>query len=215
MYNGDEDGDRGYFLDQYIEKLLLDKFGIDRDGVFIDVGAYHPIYLNNSYYFETNKNFTVICVEANPIMAKLLRTLRKNVVEAACSDKSGEIVDFQVVSGQWDTYGYGGSGMHTYEGVRADTTKNTALKIEDIKVVTKTLNDILLDNNISGIDALSIDVEGHELNVLNGLDFSKYKPKVCCIENYFQDKWLIEYMYERGYVYDKRLHVDDFFIRVK
>ena len=32
------------------------------------------------------------------------------------------------------------------------------------------------------IDVLSIDVEGFELKVLNGLDFTKYKPKVIIIE---------------------------------
>jgi FkbM family methyltransferase len=211
MYNGDKDN--GLHLDQYIEKLLLDKFSIDRNGVFVDVGAYHPIYLSNSFYFE-NKNFTVICVEANPRMAALLRTLRKNVIEAAASDKSGDIVDFQIVNGRWDEFGYGGSGMHTYEGIRGQTTPNNASKIENIKVITKTLNDILLDMGILEIDALSIDVEGHELNVLNGLDLEKHKPKVCCIENYFKDEWLNKYMSERGYRFEKRLHVDDFFVRL-
>ena len=77
------DLDKGYHLDQYIEKLLLEKFGVDRGGVFVDVGAYHPTILSNSYYFEKNKNFNVICVEANPIMAKLLRAQRKHVFEFA------------------------------------------------------------------------------------------------------------------------------------
>lgn len=75
MYNGDKDNE--VYLDQYIEKLLLEKFNIDMGGVFIDVGAYHPTYLSNSYYFEENKNFTVICVEANPIMAALLEHYEK------------------------------------------------------------------------------------------------------------------------------------------
>lgn len=116
MYNGDNDN--GLYLDQYIEQLLLEKFNIDKDGVFVDVGAYHPTYLSNSYYFEQNKNFTVICVEANPIMAELLRTVRKNVVESAASDKSGDIVDFQVVSGQWDNHGFGGSVLEVKQLLR-------------------------------------------------------------------------------------------------
>ena len=32
------------------------------------------------------------------------------------------------------------------------------------------------------IDFLSIDVEGHELEVLKGLNFEKYKPKVIVVE---------------------------------
>jgi FkbM family methyltransferase len=213
MYNGDLD--KGYHLDQYIEKLLKDEFGVDRDGTFVDIGAYHPTILSNSHYFEKVKNFKVLCVEANPVMADLLRQHRDHVFECAASDKSGETVAFQVVTGPWDPHGYAGSGMHTYEGVRGQTTPKNASKIENISVTTRTLNDILEESGVSQIDAMSIDVEGHELNVLNGLDFDKYKPKVCCIENYFSDIWLDEYMNLKGYKKVNRLHVDDFFIRIK
>ena len=36
----------------------------------------------------------------------------------------------------------------------------------------------------SPIDFLSVDVEGHELAVLQSLDFRRYKPKVVCVETW-------------------------------
>ena len=32
------------------------------------------------------------------------------------------------------------------------------------------------------IDFLNIDTEGYDLEVLKGLDFKKYKPKLICVE---------------------------------
>lgn len=211
MYNADFD--KGYYLDQYIEKLLKDHFNIDTGGVFVDVGAYHPTILSNSYYFEKHKGFRVICVEPTPVMYQELKKLRANVYNYAASDENKDDVNFQVVNGPWDSFGYAGSGLHTYEGVRKYTTVVNATKIEDIKIKVRTLDFILSEAKVNDVDVLSIDTEGHELQVLNGLDFEKYKPKVCCIENFFNEPWLKEYMTKKGYQFVERLHVDDFYIR--
>lgn len=213
IYFGDIEN--GIHLDAYIEKLLFEEFNIEKDGIFVDVGAYHPIYLSNSYYFEKYKNFKVLCIEPTPIMFDELKKLRQNVYNYAASDENKDDVDFQFVQGPWDSFGYAGSGLHTYEGIRKETTVVNAHKIEDIKIKTRTLNHILSEAKIDHIDAISIDTEGHELKVLNGLDFDKYAPKVCCIENFFSERWLIDYMGHKGYRYINRLHVDDFFIKIK
>ena len=50
------------------------------------------------------------------------------------------------------------------------------------KIYSTTLNILLNKHNIHKIDYLSIDVEGHELDVLNGFDIKKYKPDIVSIE---------------------------------
>ena len=49
---------------------------------------------------------------------------------------------------------------------------------------TFTLNDIIENSHFKNkeIDFLSIDVEGTEIDVLQGLDFKKYKPKLVVLE---------------------------------
>ncbi len=54
---------------------------------------------------------------------------------------------------------------------------------EEIQVKTKVFKDILEEENIKHIDYLSLDVEGHELNVLKGIDFNKVRINVLTIEN--------------------------------
>ena len=49
-------------------------------------------------------------------------------------------------------------------------------------VKTNTLNNILQQNSINKIDYLNIDVEGHEIDVLSGLDIKKYLPDIISIE---------------------------------
>jgi hypothetical protein len=50
------------------------------------------------------------------------------------------------------------------------------------KLKTKKLETILLDNNFHNIDFFNIDSEGHELEVIESIDFDKFKFKYICIE---------------------------------
>ena len=48
---------------------------------------------------------------------------------------------------------------------------------------TKTLTDVLKQANAPAhIDLFSLDVEGSEIEVLKGVDFSKYRFKIICVE---------------------------------
>ncbi len=194
-----------------MECVLRSRFGVIQGGVLLDVGAYHPTILSNSAYFEFCKGFKAILVEANPIMAELLRSQRHHVYEFAASGESDKEVDFQIVHAGHDSFGYGGSGMHTYEGVRSQTTARTAYSIKDIKVKTITLDDVLSREGVTGLDILMMDIEGHEMNALSGLDLKRWKPKVCCIENYFSDPVMDVYMQSNSYVKFTRVERDDLF----
>ena len=61
-----------------------------------------------------------------------------------------------------------------------------------------------------------MDVEGYEISVLNGLDFTKYRPKYILIEtenrlNY--QNVIRDYMIEKNYKFLERLSLnDDLFI---
>jgi hypothetical protein len=54
-----------------------------------------------------------------------------------------------------------------------------------IQVPTRTLDSILEEAEVSvPIDLLSIDVEGHETEVLQGFDFSRWRPQLILIEDH-------------------------------
>jgi FkbM family methyltransferase len=90
--------------------------------------------------------------------------------------------------------------------------EQTALKnIDNIQstreVETKTLDEIIEESPFAGrqIDLLTIDAEGHDLNVLKSLDFKKYKPKLVIVESHLMniDQIMETEMYQllkgRGY----------------
>ena len=53
---------------------------------------------------------------------------------------------------------------------------------EDITIPAKTLTSILKDKGFSSVDYLSIDAEGGEFEILSGLDFNQYSPKLISVE---------------------------------
>jgi len=59
---------------------------------------------------------------------------------------------------------------------------------------------------------LSIDTEGTEIEVLKGFDIKKWKPKLLVIENNFNDPEIEKYLSTFGYIKNKRIEVNDFYI---
>ena len=59
------------------------------------------------------------------------------------------------------------------ENFKKYTTKSVNKDPETKKIFQKTLNRILLENKISKFDYLNIDVEGYEINVLEGFSIKQ------------------------------------------
>jgi hypothetical protein len=59
---------------------------------------------------------------------------------------------------------------------------------------------------------MSIDVEGYELNVLQSIDFTRYRFGLITIEDNQQDGVLVTYMQEHGYKVFMELGRDILFI---
>ena len=74
--------------------------------------------------------------------------------------------------------------FHNRSAVNTLSFKEGSKAREVKKIVTSTLNKIIESGIYKNneIDFLSIDVEGYEIEVLQGLDFNKYKPKLVVLE---------------------------------
>ena len=58
---------------EHVDSILRSYFpDYSYKGVFLDVGAFEPIRISNSYHFEKN-NWDVYCFEANPNLIPLLK----------------------------------------------------------------------------------------------------------------------------------------------
>ena len=85
--------------------------------------------------------------------------------------------------------------MSSIDGIRQKGFDNSSIEIS-----VTTLSTILDEVNVKNIDLLSLDVEGYELNVLQGLNLNKYRPTYLLIEIYkefFDD--IHNYLTENNY----------------
>ena len=151
---------------------------VDRVKVCIDVGAFHPTWLSNSYDLEQT-GWEVHCVEPNPYCISILKEQRKNVYEYACSDYNKDDEELYIYRQEGIIGDASGTGLIEHSD---EYTKS--LLAETIKVKVRTL-DWLIENelHIDHLDFLSIDAEHNEVAVLRGIDFNRWKPKVVVVES--------------------------------
>ena len=199
----------GQFLtDKYIAEYFPEYYM----GTCLDIGMAEPITNNNSYHFE-ELGWNCLCVEPNPRYFAMSHGVRKNVENIACGKEDGDDIEFEI-------YTINGSNQGAISSLKTDNRlieshKHLIDKVDKIKVKVLTVDTLLSKHpEITKIDFLSIDTEDTELDVLKGFDINRWKPKLFVIENNFDEPFIGEYLRSFGYVRDKRIEVNDFFIRV-
>lgn len=191
---------------EYVMTLFPKEF----KGICVDIGAYDPMWINNSWIFE-QAGWDTYCIEPNPKCIESLKKHRKNVLEYACSDGNRDDADFFVftVSGVGEA---AGSGLIDHcQGPAGEWHKTIFTRKEKVKVRTL---DWLMENEIKQdhIDYLSIDVERAEMQVLRGVDLHKWKVKVIAIENLEHDQEQRDWLKNLNYRYVHRISYNDFYI---
>ena len=68
----------------------------------------------------------------------------------------------------------------------------------EVRVPARTLTSVLEEYKVNRIDLLSLDVEGYEIEVLKGLDFSRFRPLYVVFEDSGADD-IGEYLRQYGY----------------
>lgn len=187
-----------------VDRLVHRRFFSAQDsGVFVEVGAARPDFLSIGAMYR-RQGWTVLSIEPNPDFCELHRERGYEVLEYACGDHDEDDVDFCVVDShgmQWE------GGEISYESLSSLAIKesyahlSSGADVRKIKVNLRRLNTILEKHapDIGRIDMLTVDVEGWELEVLDGLDFQRYRPRVLVIENIFRDKKYRKYMQAKDY----------------
>ena len=157
-----------------IDSLLQYIFKNQKKGFYIDVGCHHPVMNNNTYLLYQN-GWHGINIDLDPKNIELFKYFRGKDENINCAVSS--------VSGEKDLFFYHDkSPINTIEKNTADYQKAIVKKIKKVK--TQTLDSIIDNSKFKNeqIDLVSIDVEGHEMDVIKGFNLKKYKPNVVVIE---------------------------------
>ena len=159
-----------YGLDLLLKHFFRDK----KEGIYIDVGCFHPKLANNTYLLY-KKGWSGINIDVDPHTIEMFNYLRPRDYnkQIAVSDKSGEV----------ELYFYHDrSAINTLSKETFDARGGKSLDVKKIK--SQTLNSII-ENSLfkdKKIDFLTIDVEGYEMNVLKGFDINRYRPDIIVLE---------------------------------
>lgn len=187
---------------------------------YLDLGANHAKELSNTYYFYENGGKGVL-VEANPKLIQELSFYRHNdiILNSLVSEKENEELDFYILSGD---------GLSTPDKEQAleACEINPNISIDSvIKVKSITINNII-EKYFGGMTPkfVSIDIEGHDFEVIQSMDLYKYRPLVIVVETIKYKPYLpinvkknevVDYLKTKDYVEYAFTGINSIFIDAK
>ncbi|WP_395767093.1 FkbM family methyltransferase [Aquirufa sp.] len=192
------------FHSQYGEDEILNKIFGKKIGFCIEVGGFDGVKHSNTYFFE-KLGWQCIIIEPIPYcFDKILKNRKCQSFNLAISDFTG-VSEFYVAKSVEE--------ISSFSPDIARFQAESTSEFEKIMVQTTTLNSILEKMDSNPIDFITIDVEGHEMNVLHGFDIEKYNPKIVIIEDNSNGKEFAvkNYLRKYGYTLFKRTGCNDWY----
>ena len=168
-------------------RLVAAFFG-DINGYFVEVGANDPHARSQTWHLE-QAGWTGILIEPQPDLAGKLRALRSaKVFAVACSspDNAGQMLPLHVAG--------------PLSSLNRERMAPGAIPETVITVPIRTLDSVLEEAGAPAqFDFLSIDVEGHEIEVLSGFDFARWRPRLILLEDHVEDLSKHRFLSRAGY----------------
>jgi FkbM family methyltransferase len=171
---------------QNLEDYHLDLvFAGQNNGTYIDVGGGHPVADNVSFWFYL-KGWRGLVVEPQQALADIYAHVRPRDHTVSClAGRADGEAEFHVV----ETL----HGFSTTVKEHAAHASQFGADFKTIRKPVRTLTALCGDAGLDRIDFLKIDVEGAEAEVLAGMDFQRFRPRVVMIEamapGTFQENW--------------------------
>ena len=158
-------------------------------GFFVEAGANDGVSQSNTLYFEKYHQWRGILIEPIPDLAAQCKRNRPRCVVENCALVPFNYPDSEVEMHYCNLMSLVKGAMKSPEKDLAHVTigcEVQRLQTYDLRVPARTLTAILEQHAVTAIDLFSLDVEGFELNVLQGLDFDRYRPRFMLIEARFR-----------------------------
>lgn len=156
--------------------LFRDKIESKEKGLYVDIGAFHPVEHSNTYLFY-RENWRGINIDARPGSMELFKKTRPADInlEIGIGPEKAKKTFYEVVN-------HPTMNSFDLDNIKKNGVSENELKTHVIEV--DTLENILstyLKNN-EKIDFMSVDVEGYDLEVLQSNNWSRFQPSVLIVE---------------------------------
>ncbi len=189
------------------EKFLVREYLDGPPGAFVEVGANHPRDGSQTWHLA-ERGWRGVLVEPQAKFHQLLARERPEayVVRAACTGPGQAGVITLHIPAE--------DGFATVEPNKDDFYVRYSATEE---VAAKTLDAILAEwRAATGLTApvrlLALDVEGHELSVLEGCSLGLHRPDLVLIEDKLQDLSKHRFLAARGYRLVRRTGLNNWYI---
>ena len=163
------------FYSQNFEDVLLARcFANVEHGFYIDVGAQDEEACSVTRYFY-EKGWSGINVEPVREFADSFSSRERDITICCAAGSEDAIIPMTVSLN---------TGLSSFQAENAKLITNLGYTIETRDIQVRKLSSILEDLGINSksFEFLKVDVEGYELNVIQGIDLLRYRPKIILCE---------------------------------
>lgn len=196
-----------------IARTVFDMLKIARP-TYLDVGAHHPTFLSNTFLFY-EQGSRGVTVEPDPeLYARFLDKRPGDInLNIGIGPQPGGFELFIMSTRTLNTLSEEEARLYVSQGY--DIEKRHRVEVA-------TINDVMTEHFGGPPDFLSVDVEGLDYEILASLDFSRFRPKLICVETIVfsstgkgEKRTEIDaLLFDRGYVrfadtYINTLYVDE------
>ena len=198
-------------------QLLQDRWIVEvvypdiKEGFFVELGASNGVSLSNTLVLEKRFNWSGILIE--PCVSVLaLPFNRDNVIDnALCWNEDGCQMEF--ITSQHSILGI--DKLHHLSGIAHKIDRWAPVGLKE-SIVTQTLSSVLRRHNAPNfIEYLSLDTEGSEFEVLQGVDWARYIFGAITVEHNFVErkrKNVSDLLSDVGYSLYSEVLFEDWFV---
>ena len=187
---------------QFGEDLFINEFFKNqKNGKYVDLGAFHPMRMNNTYLLH-KKGWSGTNVDLNEISIDMFNLARKNDNNICCLLSDSDNIEKKA---------YFENNWSSANTILLNEESKKFLGKEK-KMISRTFEKVVKHD----FDFLNIDLEGHDYEVLKTIDLKKYNPKLICIEILNESKngeKIFDYMKKYDFKFTKKCSFSFFFER--
>ena len=154
--------------------ILASYLDLSRPGTYVDVGCHHPLKGSNTFLLYS-RGWKGLAIDGNEELIRLFRRLRPRdtALHAVVSNLAEDVTftiakaaELSTISANFEKEWIGDQGVE----------KRVALR-------SVTLGQLFEQHKVPySFELLSIDVEGHDYEVLTSFDLSSYRPRAILVE---------------------------------